>query len=650
MEDDSIEIELKLDDGSIEKTFTNLRTGATKAARSIQKGFGRTLTRDISKPFEVAKNSIFSLRTAATGLIAVLGGGLFLRSITQAAIEQEDAVNQLNTSLQTAGTFSQEASESFQDLASELQRQSRFGDEVILQQAALARNYTSTNEEAEALIKTSIDLAEATGTSLDSAVRNLGKTLSGLTGELGEAVPIIRGLTTEQLKAGEAITLLADRFGGAALGATRTFSGALSQLGNQFSDFLEKLGDLITQSPAVIAFFNALSTGLDSLRRNFSGAGAGVEGFIKGFIQGLLAVSSATLQVIEFVIQIPRLIEQAFLRAAIVARQFVTIVQSIFRPITNFIRTLGNDLGLALGDDTTGGVANSIKAIDSLRESLKASEDSAVDAAGTFLKLQNVIDDVGTAFQENLIKPVSESTQQSVIAPVTEAVDRDLEKLRESVFSLQLDTIGAIQDTFFNASSVLADTPSVFEDLSGKGVNALKLLQAELQRTKDQTVALSMQIGQAVRNGIANTIANAVGSVVDALRTGQDAFGAFAKAALATIGDLAIQLGQTLIAAGIGIEALKVLGGTAAIAAGIALVAVGTLIKGAATGGAPGGGGGGLIAPDSTDAPILGDDDFDDPGARVQVNIQGDVFDSDATGIRIADILKDSGFNNAVVT
>lgn len=645
MADDRIEVEIILDDGSIQKGFAKLRSEAKTSERSIGRIFRRGLTRDISRPFDVATKSIFNLRNALVGAVAVLGGGAFLRTITQAASQQQDAVNALNVSLATAGTFSDQASESFQRLAAQLQSQSRFGDEVILQQAALARNYARSNEEAEKLISVSIDLAEATGTSLDSAVRNLGKTFSGLQGEIGESVPAIRALTAEQLKAGAALDLIADRFGGAALGATRTFSGALAQLQNTFGDLLEQIGSAITSSPIIVNVFNSLSKAIQGLGEGL--AGGNIDAFLKDLVINSASAVNAIIDSFELVTQIPDFFRFVFLTVQIETSKFVQRWLAAIEPVSSLADTLLGRTG-----ESQQILAQNFKAIDQLENKLANLGKESIKGSKGFFTARKAVEEFVTSFQE-----LSATTRQSAapanspVAGIVEAVDKDLVNLREKVMKLQGETRSAIENSFFNSESVLAGTPTVFQDLSQLGTEALQKLQGELVKTRDKTVQLSQQIGQAVNNGIANTIANSVSSVVEALRTGQNAFGAFAKAALATIGDLAVQLGQTLIASGIGIEALKVLGGAAAIAAGIALVAVGSLIKGASGGGAPNPSGGSSVTPPLADLTPGGiSDNFNEPGSRVNVTIEGNVFDSDETGLRIADILKDQGFQNAVVT
>ena len=103
------------------------------------------------------------------------------------------------------------------DQASALQKVAGIGDEVIIVQQAFLASLKFTEEQIKEIITVAIDLSAATGIELESAVRNTAKTFSGLAGELGELIPQLRTLTTEEMKAGEAVKLMADLFGGQAL-------------------------------------------------------------------------------------------------------------------------------------------------------------------------------------------------------------------------------------------------------------------------------------------------------------------------------------------------------------------------------------------------------------------------------------------------
>lgn len=648
MADEKLEIEIVLDDGSIQKGFLGARKEAKKTESSIKRAF----TADLSKPFDRIRGSILNLRTALIGAVGVFAGGAFLRRVTRLASEQEDAVNALNNSLRTAGEFSQQASQDFQDFASSLQSVSIFGDEVILQQAALARNFTRSNAEAQKLTKAALDLASATGTSLDTAVQNLGVTLSGQAGTLARTLPAVREFTAEQLKSGAALDFVSSRFEGSALAATFTYSGALAQLNNTFGDFLERIGEFFTNSPVIINTFKALSSTIETLSSNIAGGGRNIDQFLKDLVIASAATANAIIDSFSVIAQLPAFFEFVFTQVRINVIKsldgLVVATQGVLGPISGLLDRVFFEAGA-----TEKSLAENVKTVEQLERRLLTLASRGNEISDGFRFASSSVDEFITKFQELSVtaRPELGGGDDESGGGLIGEVDKQLSALREKVSELQTETRQTLQDTFFNADEAIADTPSIFEDLSDKSTEALKKLQEELNQTRNTAIRVSQQITQAVQNGIANSIANSVGAAVSALQSGEDAFAAFAQAGLATIGDLAVQLGQTLIAAGLGIESLKLLSGGAAIAAGVALVAVGTLIKGFAGGGQPNIGAGG-----SAVTPPLGDltpggisNDLNEPRQGVNITIEGNVFDSTETGIRIADILKDQGFSDAVI-
>ena len=159
-------------------------------------------------------------------------------------------------------------------------------------------------------------------------------------------------------------------------------------------------------------------------------------------------------------------------------------------------------------------------------------------------------------------------------------------------------------------------------------------------------------INKAISQALVKTASAGIQALTKSLLLGEQGFSGFGKAVAGILGDLSIQLGETLILSGIGIEALKNLGGTAAIAAGAGLIALGTVLKsfsgdggGASnvTGTAPAGG---IFTPDTVaDEPV----ETREPETQVVVNVQGDILDSSETGLRIADILNETYEREGIV-
>lgn len=206
-----------------------------------------------------------SLKTLGP-LAAAFVAALSVREIIQglgaavaAATESEEALNQLNTAMALAGDYSKDASSQFQAFASQLQATTKFEDDAVIKQLAMAKSFGVSNEEAKKLVKTAADLASATGVSLDAAVDQLGKTLTGTTGTLGKTIPGLKDLSEAALKSGAAIEIIAKRFGGASEAAVQTFGGSVTQLKNVFGGLQEEIGNVIVQNPVVLAGIQGVS-------------------------------------------------------------------------------------------------------------------------------------------------------------------------------------------------------------------------------------------------------------------------------------------------------------------------------------------------------------------------------------------------------
>ena len=106
-----------------------------------------------------------------------------------------------------------------------------------------------TEEQIRKIIPVAMDLATATGMSLESAVRNTAKTFSGMAGELGELVPQIRTLTAEEMKAGKAVEVMGELFAGQAQADAQSYTGSIDQMKNAFGDVAESIGS--TLAPAI---------------------------------------------------------------------------------------------------------------------------------------------------------------------------------------------------------------------------------------------------------------------------------------------------------------------------------------------------------------------------------------------------------------
>ena len=168
-----------------------------------------------------------------------------LVALGTASVVAADTQVQAETRLLTALNGRENVQRRLMAQAAELQSRSTFGDEAVIAQQAYLASLGMTERQINDVIEASAQLATATGMTLESAVKNLAKTYGGLTGELGESIPALKNLTTEQLKSGEAVKYILSNYKGYAEAAAQSGAGSLKQLKNQLGDLAEQLGMIL---------------------------------------------------------------------------------------------------------------------------------------------------------------------------------------------------------------------------------------------------------------------------------------------------------------------------------------------------------------------------------------------------------------------
>ena len=209
-------------------------TGAGKAKQQLG-GLNGAISK-MGKAVGIAAAAYFGARGLING---------FSKAVELAGI-QEQAEKKLELAL--GGS-----SRALLNQAAALQKVTTFGDEATIQQQAFLASLGFTENKIMDIIPVAMDLASATGMSLESAVRNTAKTFSGLAGELGELVPQIRDLTSEEMKAGKAVKVMGDLFKDHATVEAETMAGALKQAENSAGDLAEAIGERLAPLTRVLA-------------------------------------------------------------------------------------------------------------------------------------------------------------------------------------------------------------------------------------------------------------------------------------------------------------------------------------------------------------------------------------------------------------
>ena len=232
----SLILKITADGAMAEKELRSLEKSIDKFIGKL-KNVGTTLTRTVTLP-------LVALGTASVA----------------AANKQEQAEARLLNALRGREDIQQRLIAS----ASELQARSTLGDEVVIEQQAFLAALGLSEAQINSTIEAAAQLSAALGMDLNSAVRNLAKTYSGLAGELGESIPALRNLTAEEMKAGGAIKYVNDNYKGFAETAAQTGTGSLTQLTNSLGDVAEEIGQALL--PAINSIVDKLKVFADWLQ------------------------------------------------------------------------------------------------------------------------------------------------------------------------------------------------------------------------------------------------------------------------------------------------------------------------------------------------------------------------------------------------
>lgn len=164
-----------------------------------------------------------------------------VKEYIEAANKQMKAETQLEAAAKNNPYLNSENVKQLKDFASQLQSIGTIGDEELLPMMGQLAAAGRTQNEIQDIMSAALDVSASGAMSLESAVKNLNKTYSGLSGELGENIPQIKALTAEQLKSGEAVKVVAAQYKGMAAETTKA-TGSGIQLKNAVGDLKEQLG------------------------------------------------------------------------------------------------------------------------------------------------------------------------------------------------------------------------------------------------------------------------------------------------------------------------------------------------------------------------------------------------------------------------
>jgi len=581
------------------------------------KQFDKALGASMRKMQTFGKNTKKLGKSMTMGLTAPIAALGF--TAVKAFDQQAKAIAQVEAGLKSTGNSVGYTSKQLQQMASDLQTKTIFGDEEILKDAT-SQLLTFTNIAGDQFARTqsvALDLATRLDGDLKSASIQLGKALNDPIANLSalsrsgiqfseDQKQVIKSLT-ESGRLAEAQTVILDelekQYGGSAEAAAKAGTGGLKQLANSFGDLQEEFGKIIMDflPPVIDGLKNMLATfqNLSPEVKRFMVIGAGIAAalgpllvILPSLISGFMALLSPVGLVIAAVVG---------LGIAIVT--FADEIAPYITDVINYFITLYNESSLLRG--IIGGIKGTVQvvfdffllAVDSV---IGAFQDlGAIISAVLSGDLSNIGDAISNAFSNAADRMATfgeKAAEDFTDAVNTELAREPLELVTKETVANALSTLGGLTNLIPSAISGggAGGADTGLQPLAVKGgtagapspqlVTESSTAVSELaENLKAGRKELSMMVdmGPAVEGAFAG-IGMAIGGLIAGTVQMSDIF----SQAVLGLASLLIDLGQQFIAAGIAASTFFVSLTTnplAAVAAGVALVAAGAVIKGLST-------------------------------------------------------------------
>ncbi len=227
--------ELKRLEGDLGGVEGKLRTSAAETA-------------DFNAQWEQTINTVqmagAALAAAGAAVTAVMG------KATQMAMRQEDAEKRL-------GVIYGDNADQLIEYAAALQQQTRYGDEAIIETAAIGATYRNLRKDIEPAIEAALHMSEAYGMDLVQAMHMLGRASSGMVGNMRRVGIMVDANEVKARGMAAVYETIAEETQSAAF-QTESASKSFDQMANAAGDVWESIGmallpAVVDLSPRVIA-------------------------------------------------------------------------------------------------------------------------------------------------------------------------------------------------------------------------------------------------------------------------------------------------------------------------------------------------------------------------------------------------------------
>lgn len=246
----SVQIDIEL----VTQSFKTALQSVTNQTKSFSNSASQSFA-SVSKSFQVMAGNL-AADTIQSTLVSIKNA---LSSVIDEAAQSEQAIQNLNIALKSAGLYSKNASKDLQDFAGNLQAVTIYSDESILSTVGLFASLTNLDQKGiKKASQAAADLAATLNIDLGTASEMIAKAINGNTIGFSRIGITIQKADNDAQRLENTLKALSTQHG-AAEAASNTYAGAIQKSKNQMSELLESVGKLVTQNPAVIASINEKS-------------------------------------------------------------------------------------------------------------------------------------------------------------------------------------------------------------------------------------------------------------------------------------------------------------------------------------------------------------------------------------------------------
>lgn len=298
-------VKLSAETGQLQSELKAATAAMTKASEKMSDSVS-----DLAKTTEKSSSLMQRAFATAAGFIgsqAVIGAfnmakdaaaalfETFVVDGVRASSETQVALNNLVQAMSRAGNAGRGTASDMEEFASGLQQVSAFGDDAILNAAALLENLTRLDSQGLKKVTPAVmDFAAALGMDLNTAASLVGKALEGNVGALARYGIKVEEGTTKTDTYNNVMKALG-RFSGAAAGQLDTLAGAQARAMNNFSDFTKLIGDGITKNTAFVAVFNEISKVLGGFTKDGQSSARTIRTLFAEMLTGAIRVAEGVV-------------------------------------------------------------------------------------------------------------------------------------------------------------------------------------------------------------------------------------------------------------------------------------------------------------------------------------------------------------------